>query len=305
MGAIRAARGFTGRDHIMMIEGGFHGAHDAALVKAGSGAATMGIPGSSGVPADVARLTLQVPFNDIDALEKLLRDRDDIACLIMEPVMGNMGPILPRDGYLQAVREVTREHDVLLIFDEVITGFRIGLSGAQGYYGVRPDLTTLGKIAGGGLPLGVFGGRREIMERVAPAGDIYQAGTFNGNPLSLAAGMATVDFLKKAGVHAKVNTAAEELRRSIAEIARDAGIKCSVGGIASMFQIFFGELPGNYADALRCDVEKYRRFWRVLLENGVFLPPSQFETCFVSWAHDGVDLERTQEACKKALGALR
>lgn len=304
MGAIRAARGFTGRDGVVMVEGGFHGSHDAVLANAGSGAAAMGIPASSGVPADVARHTLHVPFNDVGALEAILDARDDVACLIMEPVPGNMGPVLPRDGYLREVRRLTRDHGVLLIFDEVITGLRLGLSGAQGRYGVRPDMTTLGKIVGGGLPLGAFGGRRDVMACVAPSGSVYQAGTFNGNPLSLAAGMATVEFLETADAYARVDTATEELRRSIREIAGDAGVECAVGGVSSMFQAFFGKLPENYSGVRRCDAGKYLRFWRLLMESGVFLPPSQFETCFMSLAHGPEDLERTQEAVKKAMEAL-
>ncbi len=304
MSALRAARGFTGREKIVKIEGGFHGAHDGVLVKAGSGAATMGIPDSLGVPGDFTKHTLQVPFNDIAAMEAAL-DNDDVACVIMEPVMCNMGPILPKDGYLRAVRNVTKEHGVVLIFDEVITGFRMGMYGAQGYYGVEPDMTTLGKVAGGGLPIGIFGGSQEIMEMVAPQGGVYQAGTFNGNPLSLAAGMATIEYLDKNRVHLKLNEAGDALRRALAELLRRMGLDYTVSGAASMFQVFFGPPPENYRDALRCDKELYYKFWSRMLEHGVFLPPSQFETCFLSEAHERRDIQDTLRAFVRSLGELK
>jgi glutamate-1-semialdehyde 2,1-aminomutase len=306
MGAIRAARGFTGRDKIVKMEGGFHGAHDAVLVKAGSGAATMGVPDSLGVPADVAKNTLQVPFNDIKALDALLdAQKDQVACVIMEPIMCNMGPILPKDEYLRAVRNVTKEHDVVLIFDEIITGFRVGMFGAQGYYGVEPDMTTLGKIAGGGLPLGIFGGRKDIMEKVAPQGGVYNSGTYNGNPLSLAAGMATVEYLDKQRVHIKVNEMGNTLRGALVELARRAKLGYSVSGIGSMFQVFMGRKPENYADALKCNKELYMKLWAHMLDNGVFMPPSQFETCFLSAAHTSQDLEQMLRAYIKSFGALK
>ncbi|MCD1296259.1 glutamate-1-semialdehyde-2,1-aminomutase [Methanocella sp. CWC-04] len=306
MGAIRAARGFTGRDKIVKIEGGFHGAHDAVLVKAGSGASTIGVPDSLGVPVDIAKNTLQVPYNDVLAMEEVLSaHKDEIACVIMEPVMGNMGPILPKDGYLKAVRNITREYDTLLIFDEVITGFRINMFGAQGYYGIDPDLTTLGKIAGGGLPIGVFGGRRDIMETVAPNGGVYQAGTYNGNPMSLTAGMAMVDFLERERVHHKVNEMGKAMWQSLTDVVRSMKLDYTVSGISSMFQIFFGPQPENYTDALKCDKAKFMEFWRHMLENGVFMPPSQFETNFLSYAHTKEDLERTVFAFKKSLGAIK
>ncbi|WP_424358309.1 glutamate-1-semialdehyde 2,1-aminomutase [Methanocella sp. MCL-LM] len=308
MGAIRAARGFTGRDKIVKIEGGFHGAHDAVLVKAGSGAATIGVPDSLGVPVDVAKNTLQVPYNDIQALEETLSAHEgEIACLIMEPVMGNMGPILPKDMYLRAVRNVTKEHDVLLIFDEVITGFRISIFGAQGYYGVEPDLTTLGKIAGGGLPIGVFGGRKDIMETVAPQGGVYQAGTYNGNPLSLTAGMATVEVLEKENVHHKVNAKGRALWQSLNDVVRGLKMEDQVTptGIASMFQLFFGPQPENYEQALKADKVRFMKFWQHMLQNGVFFPPSQFETNFLSLAHSQADMEQIVTACKKSLAVVK
>jgi glutamate-1-semialdehyde 2,1-aminomutase len=306
MSAIRAARGYTGRDKIIKIEGGFHGAHDGVLVKAGSGAATMGVPDSLGVPKDFTKHTLQVPFNDIKAMEAALdSNKGEVACVIMEPVMCNMGPILPKDEYLRAVRNVTREHDVVLIFDEVVTGFRIGMFGAQGYYGVEPDMTTLGKIAGGGLPIGIFGGRKEIMENIAPQGGVYQAGTFNGNPLSLAAGMAMVEYCDENRVHLKLNEAGEALRQALAELLKRTKLDYSVAGTASMFQVFFGPKPGNYQEALRCNKELYHKFWSRMLENGAFLPPSQFETCFLSTAHEKRDIEDLLRAFIKSFGALK
>ncbi|WP_174591184.1 glutamate-1-semialdehyde 2,1-aminomutase [Methanocella conradii] len=306
MSAIRVARGYTGRDKVVKMEGGFHGAHDCVLVKAGSGAATMGVPDSAGVPRDVAKNTLQVPFNDIKALEACLEaNRDEVACVIMEPIMCNMGPIMPKDGYLKAVRNLTREFGVLLIFDEVITGFRVGMYGAQGYYGVEPDMTTLGKIAGGGLPIGIFGGRRDIMEKVAPSGDVYQAGTFNGNPLSLAAGMATLEYLDKARVHRKLNEAGNALRGGLSELFKRTKLGYSVSGTASMFQVFFGPLPENYEQALKCDRELYMKFWSHMLGSGVFLPPSQYETCFLSAAHTDEDFQVTIRAMIQSLGALK
>lgn len=302
MASIRIARGVSGRDKIIKIEGGFHGAHDSVLVKAGSGATTLGIPDSMGVPVDTARNTLQVPYNDIDALERVLRSfRGEIAAMIMEPVLGNIGPILPKEGYLEGVRDLTEDHDVLLIFDEVITGFRLGLSGAQGYYGIRPDLTTLGKVIGGGFPIGIFGGRRDLMEQVAPNGGIYQAGTFNGSPISLAAGLATLDVLEKESILEKLNLRCEEMRRSLREVVEDMRLDYNVVGIASMFKVFFGPAPRNYFESLKCDKTGYIKFFHRMLELGIFLTPSQFETDFLSAAHSPDVIEATLEAFKLSL----
>jgi glutamate-1-semialdehyde 2,1-aminomutase len=297
MSAIRLARGFTGKNKILKIEGGFHGSHDAVLVKAGSGATTHGIPNSAGVPADFVKHTLQVPFNDVESLAEVVeKNRDDLACVIMEPVMGNASLILPEEGYLKEVRKITAENDVLLIFDEVITGFRLALGGAQEYYGVEADLTTLGKIAGGGLPIGIFGGRKEIMERIAPAGDVYQAGTFSGNPLSLTAGYTTVKFIMENDVLRDVNKKTEELVKGLRDQIEDSNANLDVDAIASMFCIYFGEKPKDYADALKLDKAKYMEFFWKMLEKGVFLPPSQYETCFMSYAHSMEDVEKTIEA---------
>ncbi len=302
MSALRVARGFTGRNKIIKIEGSFHGAHDAVLVKAGSGATTHGIPNSAGVPPDFVKNTLQVPFNDAETLADVVeKNKDDLACVIMEPVMGNSCLILPREGYLKEVRKITKENDVLLIFDEVITGFRLALGGAQEYYGVKADLTTLGKIAGGGLPIGIFGGRREIMEYVAPSGPVYQAGTFSGNPLSLTAGYTTIKFMMENDVLGKVNRTTEELAKGIKDQIEDSNFDGSVGYIASMFCIYFGEAPKNYSDALKLDKDRFLKFFWDLLKEGVFFPPSQFECCFVSFAHNEDDVEKTIEAVGSCL----
>jgi glutamate-1-semialdehyde 2,1-aminomutase len=293
MAAIRLARGFTGKKDIVKIEGGFHGAHDAVLVKAGSGATTMGVPDSAGVLADLVAHTRQVPYNDSEALESLLLAHTDVAALIIEPVLGNIGPILPEDNYLQDIREITRAHNVLLIFDEVITGYRLGIGGAQEMYGVKPDLTTLGKIIGGGLPIGAFGGRREIMEMVAPQGPVYQAGTFSGNPLSLTAGIATLQWLHD---HHTLYHDLEEKTR-ILEESLEGATNGSFVRLGSMFKLFFrNEPPKNYREVKECDTALFGRFWKRMLDAGIFLPPSQFETNFLSSAHSDQDLTIISQA---------
>ncbi|HPJ84570.1 MAG TPA: glutamate-1-semialdehyde 2,1-aminomutase, partial [Methanothrix sp.] len=302
MAALRIARGYTGRDRIVKVEGGFHGAHDSVLVKAGSGATTLGIPDSLGVPKDTAKNTLQIPYNDLGAIEAALTEFDgEVAAVIMEPVLGNIGPILPEKGYLEGVRRLTRDHGVVLIFDEVITGFRLSLGGAQTFYNVVPDMTTLGKIIGGGFPIGVVGGKRELLEMVAPSGGIYQAGTFNGSPTSLAAGMATLDVLEKERVLEKLNSRGDELRKALSQIVEDLGLGYSVVGIASIFKIFFGDAPKDYVEALKCDKAGYLAFFRRMLKSGVFLPPSQFETNFLSAAHSEDVINQTLEAYKSNL----
>ncbi|HWQ19025.1 MAG TPA: glutamate-1-semialdehyde 2,1-aminomutase [Methanotrichaceae archaeon] len=302
MAALRIARGCTGRDKIIKVEGGFHGAHDSVLVKAGSGATTLGIPDSKGVPADTAKNTLQVPYNDIPAVDEVLRKfKGQVAALIIEPVMGNIGPVLPKEGYLQGLRDLTREHEVLLIFDEVITGFRLSLGGAQKYYGVTPDLTTLGKIIGGGFPIGVVGGRRDLISQVAPSGGVYQAGTFNGSPVSLASGMATLDVLEKENVLERLNSTGDGMRRALSEIVDDLNLGYSVVGIASMFKVFFGPEPQSYDQALKCDKVSYLKFFRRMLESGIFLTPSQYETDFLSQAHSKEVIDQTLEAFKSNL----
>ena len=293
MAAIRLARGFTGKKDIVKIEGGFHGAHDAVLVKAGSGATTMGVPDSAGVLADLVAHTRQVPYNDPDALESVLSAHTDVAALIIEPVLGNIGPVLPQDNYLMDIREITRAHDALLIFDEVITGYRVGIGGAQVKYGVKPDLTTLGKIIGGGLPIGAFGGRREIMELVAPQGPVYQAGTFSGNPLSISAGIATIRHLHN---HTRMYRELDGMTRALEESigSKDGGSFVRLG---SMFKYFFRNTPPqDYRQVKECDTAAFGVFWQAMLAAGIFLPPSQFETNFLSAAHTDQDLATLAQA---------
>ncbi|MDO8871297.1 MAG: glutamate-1-semialdehyde 2,1-aminomutase [Methanoregula sp.] len=293
MAAIRLARGFTGKRDIVKIEGGFHGAHDAVLVKAGSGATTMGVPDSAGVLADLVKHTRQIAYNDPEALEALLTAHTDVAALIIEPVLGNIGPVLPENNYLRDVRKITKAHDVLLIFDEVITGYRLGIGGAQVMYGIRPDLTTLGKIVGGGLPIGAFGGRQEIMQLIAPQGPVYQAGTFSGNPLSLTAGIATLRYLH---AHRTLYNDLAEQTRALEEslIPQENGSFVRLG---SMFKYFFrNKPPKNYREVKECDTGAFGRFWKRMLDCGIFLPPSQFETNFISSAHSDQDLTTLSQA---------
>lgn len=293
MAAIRLARGFTGRNDIIKIEGGFHGAHDGVLVQAGSGCTTLGQPDSAGVLQDLVKHTRQIPYNNIESLTSLLeQDAGSIAALIMEPVPGNIGPILPDKGYLAEVRKVTAEHDVLLIFDEVITGYRLGIGGAQQLFGIKPDLTTLGKILGGGLPIGAFGGRSDIMELIAPSGPVYQAGTFSGNPLSLASGIATLDYIHaNPGMYALL-----EEKTKVIEGACD-GKGGSFVRIGSMFKYYFRrEAPRTYREAKEADISGFRTFWEKMLKKGIFLPPSQFETNFLSIAHGDQETEAICQA---------
>lgn len=300
MAAIRLARGFTGKPDIIKTEGGFHGAHDGVLVQAGSGCTTLGQPDSAGVVADIVKHTRQVPYNNTEALVSLLeKDADTIAALILEPVMGNIGPVLPKDGYLQEIRKITAEHDVLLIFDEVITGYRVGIGGAQKMFEVTPDITTLGKIIGGGLPLSAFGGKREIMELIAPAGPVYQAGTFSGNPLSLAAGIAAIQT-----IHANqgMYQALDKATASIAAVCEDK--EGSFVKLGSMFKFFFrSSPPENYLQAKESDTTKFRSFWEKMYKKGIFLPPSQFETNFLSCAHSDSDVEYLSSAYASCLFA--
>ncbi|MDO5844699.1 MAG: glutamate-1-semialdehyde 2,1-aminomutase [Methanocorpusculum sp.] len=289
MAAIRLARGFTGKTDIVKIEGGFHGAHDAVLIAAGSGATTHETPDSAGVPNDVASHTMQIPYNDCEALEEVLSKNKNTAALIIEPVLGNIGPIRPKKNYLKDVREITKAHDVLLIFDEVITGYRLGIGGAQVKYGVKPDITTLGKIAGGGFPIGVFGASREIMNNISPAGAVYNAGTFNANPLTMAAGIAVNKYLHE---NEKLYTKTEDNVKRIAE-----SIPSQASGAfvfeGSMFKFFFrNEAPQNYREAKECNTEAFTKFFRKALASGVFIPPSQFETNFLSFAHEKEEVDK-------------
>jgi len=296
MAAIRLARGFTGKQDIVKIEGGFHGTHDAVLVKAGSGATTRGVPDSAGIPAVVVAHTMQARFNDPEALESLLSKNTNIAAFILEPVLCNIGPVLPQDNYLRDVRSITKAHDVLLIFDEVITGYRVGIGGAQVKYGVKPDLTTLGKIIGGGLPIGAFGGRREIMELVAPQGPVYQAGTFSGNPLSLTAGIATLTWIHS---HKDLYRGLDDKTRALEESLGwdDRGSFVRLG---SMFKYFFrSSPPRNYCEVKECDTEAFGKFRERTMNESIFIPPSQFETNFLSTAHSDSDLSILIQAYQK------
>ena len=304
MSAIRAARGYTGRMKIVKFEGCYHGAHDCVLVKAGSGATTFGTPDSLGIPKETTQNTIVLPFNDIESLETFISNDDDIAAVILEPVIGNAGVILPEKGFLEKVRELTRNYEVLLIFDEVITGFRLAFGGAQKYYGVVPDMTTLGKILGGGFPIGAYGGRRDIMEMIAPLGKVYQAGTFSGNPISVTAGLATLRFIHRKG--ASFYTQLEAKRKNICDAMRetikDHDLNYQVNQVASMFQVFFsGEPVFDYGSAKKADRKEFLVYHTELLKHGIFVPPSQFETCFVSFAHSIKDLDKTIECIRDAI----
>src|SRR5881296_2092896 len=295
MSAIRVARGFTGRDVIVKFDGCYHGHADSLLVKAGSGGATFGIPDSKGVPAALAALTLTVAFNDLPAVRDLFRARGDaIAAVIVEPVAGNMGVVPPASGFLEGLREVTRAHGALLIFDEVITGFRVAYGGAQEKYGVQPDLTCLGKIIGGGLPVGAYGGRREIMGLVAPAGPVYQAGTLSGNPLAVTAGIETLTKLQAPGVYKKLEQRAAELAEGLGAAAKKAGVPLTQTRVGSMLGVFFTKGPVvDYASAKRSDTQVYAKFFHQMLEKGIYFAPSQFEAAFLSTAHTSEDIEHT------------
>jgi glutamate-1-semialdehyde 2,1-aminomutase len=307
MHAVRVARGFTGRKKLLKFEGCFHGSHDSVLVKAGSGAAWLGVPSSLGVPEETAKNTIVLPFNDFEALEETFeKEGNEIAAVIVEPVIANSGLILPKRGYLDLLRKLTRDYGAVLIFDEVVTGFRVSLGGAQRYYDVKPDMTTLGKILGGGFPIAAFGGRREIMEKLSPLGGVYQAGTFSGNPVSVTAGYATIRYLieNEDKVYPRLERYCEELAKALVDLSERHGLAVQVHRLASMFQVFFSPQPvDDYASARLSDVRRFRAYFMSLLENGVFVPPSQFETCFVSVAHSDEDLEATIEAFDKALAS--
>ena len=306
MSAIRLARGFTGRDLIVKFEGCYHGHSDSLLVKAGSGLATFGTPDSAGVPADFARNTIVVPYNDADALKHTFEEQGgEIACVIIEPVAGNMGCVPPGPGYLEAVSEITSRHGALLIFDEVITGFRLAYGGAQQVYGVKPDLTCLGKIIGGGLPVGAFGGRADVMDRIAPLGPVYQAGTLSGNPLAVTAGLAILKLLRDSNPYEELERLGAKLEQGLRAAAVEAGIPSTVNRVGSMLTAFFTEGPvTNWPSAKQSDTERYGCFFRAMLEEGVYLAPSQFECAFVSLAHTDDLIDRTIEDAYRAMRAL-
>ena len=313
MSALRLARGFTGRDKIIKFTGCYHGHSDSLLVKAGSGAATFGVPSSPGVTKAVAQDTITLPYNDIDAVEAALKEHEgDIAAVIIEPIAGNMGLIPPRPNYLPKLRELTEKHDVLLIFDEVMCGFRASLGGAQAAYGIKPDLTCLGKIIGGGLPVAAYGGRRDIMEYVSPVGSVYQAGTLSGNPLAMAAGIATLKIitaepkLGEAYYSRELTIKTKELLLGLQQKAKTAGVKIIAHQAGSMFGIFFSEREvWNYEDAAACDQGAFKRWFHAMLEEGIYLAPSQFETIFMSGAHTDKDIERTITAAEKGFAAAK
>ena len=305
MSAIRVARGATGRDVIVKFDGGYHGHADSLLVKAGSGGATFGVPDSAGVPAALAALTLTLPYNDIEALRRIFAARGrEIAAVIVEPVAGNMGVVPPAPGFLERLREITTAHGALLVFDEVITGFRIAYGGAQEKYGILADLTCLGKIIGGGLPVGAYGGRRDLMEHVAPLGAVYQAGTLSGNPLAVAAGLATLKALRAPGVYARLDALGARMEDGLARAAEKAGVALTVNRVGSMLTAFFCRGPvTDYESAKRADRERYARYFHAMLARGVSLAPSQFEAAFVSLAHTEDDLDTAARAAAEALAS--
>lgn len=307
MSAIRLARGVTNRNKLVKFEGCYHGHGDSLLVKAGSGVATLGLPDSPGVTASVAQNTITVPFNDAAALELAFDEHGaDIAAVIIEPVVGNMGCVPPQDGYLQKVREVTTKHSALLIFDEVMTGFRLARGGAQSIYNVRPDITTLGKIIGGGLPVGAYGASREIMRQIAPAGNIYQAGTLSGNPLAMTAGLVTLKRLRDAAVYEQLERAGRRLCDGLTEAAREAGIETVTNRVGSMWTTFFtNETVTDWTSAAKSNRELYGKFFHAMLNEGIYLAPSQFEAGFIGLAHTDEVLERTIEAARSAFNSIR
>jgi len=306
MSAIRVARAFTNRKFIVKFEGCYHGHCDSMLVSAGSGALTFGVPSSPGVPEEIAGLTLVLPYNSIEKVRELFSKRgDEIACAIVEPVAGNMGVVLPEDGFLETLREETRRYGSLLIFDEVITGFRISEGGAQGVFNIKPDLTCLGKIIGGGLPVGAYGGRREIMEMVSPAGPVYQAGTLSGNPLAMTAGLETIRILKKENPYKSLEEKTRKLCEEISRILKARGISHTINQMASMFTIFFtSQKVRDLSSAKTSDTKLFSRFFHALLKRGVYLPPSQFEAIFLSTAHTDEDLEKIVKAVEEAIKEL-
>ena len=331
MSALRLARGYTGRDRILKFEGGYHGHADGLLARAGSGVATLGLPDSPGVPKAFAEQTLLAPYNDLAAVRRVFEQHpDEIACIIVEPVAANMGVVPPADGFLAGLREVTQEHGSLLIFDEVVTGFRLAAGGAQALYGVEPDLTCLGKVIGGGLPVGAYGGRTEIMQRMAPTGDIYQAGTLSGNPMAMAAGIVTLSILGVApgaaaerapaernaeldnaasasdGCYRALDELTSQLTDQLLVLARRAEVDVQINRAGSMFTLFFTDAPvTDYASAKRADTERYARFHRGMLDRGIYLPPSQFEACMLSLVHMEADVEETLKAAGEALQEVR
>ena len=308
MSAIRLARGFTGRNSILKFEGCYHGHADSLLVKAGSGALTLGVPNSPGVPADFAKYTLTAEFNNLEQVKQIFAEQGaDLACIIVEPVAGNMNCIPPAPGFLQGLRELCDQYGTVLIFDEVMTGFRVALGGAQAYYNIKPDLTTLGKIIGGGMPVGAFGGRRDIMQHIAPLGGVYQAGTLSGNPIAMAAGLAALTEIRKPGVYDVLTAKTTQLIEGLAEAAQEVGIPLATTQVGGRFGVFFSKEAHitNYHQATQCDIEAFKRFFHLMLDQGVYLAPSAYEAGFLSIAHSDEDLAYTIAAAKKAFIQLK
>lgn len=307
MSAIRLARGYTGRDKIVKFEGCYHGHADSLLVKAGSGMLTLGVPTSPGVPAGLADHTITLTYNDIDQVKQVFSEiGDQIACIIVEPVAGNMNCIPPVAGFLEGLREVCDQHGNILILDEVMTGFRVSLGGAQGYYHIKPDLTTLGKIVGGGMPVGAFGGKREIMQHIAPLGPVYQAGTLSGNPIAMAAGLKTLELISAPGFYDELSTKVDRLVSGIMAAAKDIGIAMTENHVGGMFGLFFTDADkvSNFAQTSACDIERFQKFFHGMLDEGVYLAPSAYETGFVSSAHCIADIDATISAAAKVLASL-
>lgn len=306
MSAIRVARGFTGRDRIIKFEGCYHGHADGLLVKAGSGATTFGVPDSPGVPKSYARNTITLPFNDLDAVKKVVeKEWKNIACIILEPVVGNMGCVLPRRGFLSGLRKLTKQYGIVLIFDEVMTGFRVSYGGAQQRYRIKPDMTCLGKVIGGGLPVGAYGGKAEIMEMVAPEGPVYQAGTLSGNPLAMAAGIATLKVISRKGNYEKLEKRAAMLEEGLVDAAKRAGVKARFYRAGTMFCTYFNENDVyDYETAKKSDTEVFARFFMGMLKRGINIAPSQFEAGFISLAHTERDIEKTIGAAYEAMKDL-
>ena len=308
MSAIRLARGFTGRNSILKFEGCYHGHADSLLVKAGSGALTLGVPNSPGVPADFAKYTLTAEFNNLEQVKGIFAEQGaDLACIIVEPVAGNMNCIPPAPGFLEGLRALCDEYGAVLIFDEVMTGFRVALGGAQTYYNIKPDLTTLGKIIGGGMPVGAFGGRRDIMQHIAPLGGVYQAGTLSGNPIAMAAGLAALTEIRKPGVYDVLTAKTTQLIEGLAAAAKEVGIPLATTQVGGMFGVFFSKEANitNYQQATQCDIAAFKRFFHLMLDQGVYLAPSAYEAGFLSIAHSDNDLAYTIAAAKKAFIQLK
>ncbi len=308
MSAIRLARGFTGRDKIVKFEGCYHGHGDSLLVKAGSGALTLGVPSSPGIPASLAEHTITLEYNNLDSVRQAFDEiGEQIACIIVEPVAGNMNCIPPVAGFLEGLREVCDQHGAVLIFDEVMTGFRVGLSGAQGRYGVTPDLTTLGKVIGGGMPVGAFGGKREIMEHIAPTGPVYQAGTLSGNPIAMTAGLKTLEIVSAPGFYDELAAKTTALVEGLQARADAAGIPFTTSQVGAMFGLFFTDADEvtSFAQATQCDIDAFKQFFHAMLDAGVYLAPSAYEAGFVSSAHSDDDIEQTLQAAEKAFAKLK